>query len=178
MACCPHCGGLLQSKKRVALTQSRLKELLDYNPKTGVFIWRVDRGSKYKAGDVAGSVKPRGVSHIGVDGRPHFAHVLAWLYMAGKYPEGLIDHEDGNPSNNRWKNLREATHAQNGANVGLRKDNTSGFKGVRFRYGKWRASIKTQDRRLHLGTFDTAEEACAAYHKAAEELHGDFARLH
>jgi hypothetical protein len=162
------------------LTQERLKELLSYDPLTGVFLWRVDRGGK-KAGDVAGCRK-RTYTVISVDDRIYRAHLLAWLYMTGKWPNPFVDHRDLDKHNNIWTNLREATKSQNMANVGLIKSNKSGLKGVsRYRagesYGKpWQSHIQKDGKVMHLGHFATKEEAHVAYVIAAERLFGEFAR--
>jgi HNH endonuclease/AP2 domain len=96
--------------------------------------------------------------------------------MTGKWCRVIIDHRDGDPSNNRWDNLRRATVAQNGANKPRHRNNTSGFKGVCRDRGRWRAAIYKNGRRHPLGNFPTPEAAHAAYVKAARKLFGEFAR--
>ena len=88
-----------------------------------------------------------------------------------------VDHIDGNPLNNRRCNLRLATKAENNRNVSMRRDNTSGFKGVsRVSEGnKWMAKIGVNGRQIFLGRFDTAEQAHEAYCAAAVLHFGDFA---
>jgi hypothetical protein len=90
-----------------------------------------------------------------------------------------VDHRDGDSLNNQRHNLRQATHSQNMANIGLRKTNKSGYKGVHWnkRAGKWMSQIRKKGTRIHLGTFTDAEEAARAYDAKAKELHGDFAYL-
>lgn len=94
-------------------------------------------------------------------------------------PDGVyVDHIDGNGLNNRRRNLRLATHAENQRNAALRVDNRSGFKGV-FWYAataKWVAKIQINGASKHLGYFDSAEAAHAAYCAAADLFHGEFAR--
>jgi hypothetical protein len=89
----------------------------------------------------------------------------------------LVDHEDLNKANNQRYNLRIANKSQNQHNQGIRKNNTSGFKGVTWNksFGRWHARIRVNTTRKHLGYFDTPEEAHAAYQKAAIDLHGEFA---
>jgi hypothetical protein len=159
------------------LTAARVHELLTYDPATGIFRWRVSRRGGTKAGDIAGTVNGEGRRMIGVDGERHRAHRLAWLYMTGDWPSGIVDHEDLDPDNNRWKNLRQADQSQNQANAGLRADNTTGAKGVVAMNGKFMARIRHHGQRIYLGTFDTVKEAAAAYAEAAFALHGKFARL-
>lgn len=164
----------------MTLTQERLKQLLRYDPETGLFYWRENRGGR-KAGEIAGCTK-RTYTAISVDDRIYRGHLLAWLYMTGRWPDRFIDHKDLNKHNNAWTNLREATKSQNQANVGLIKSNKSGLKGVsRYRagenYGKpWQSGIRVNGKSMHLGHFSTKEEAHAAYCSAAEKIFGEFAR--
>jgi AP2 domain/HNH endonuclease len=96
--------------------------------------------------------------------------------MTNRWPVEL-DHVNGSRSDNRWCNLREATHSQNRANAQMRTDNTSGFKGVTWlkQTGKWRARIEVNGKRIHLGEYDTRERAFIAYIFAQWKYHGDFA---
>lgn len=164
--------------KRTELTVERLRELLDYNPETGVFKCRCRRG-RLEAGDVAGAVNDRGYRIICCDGEFHRAHRLAWFLSHGRWPDGDIDHINGIRDDNRLANLREATRRQNNGNMRCPRHNTSGVKGVWWhkRGKKWAAGITLPGRRnKHLGLFHSKEEAAAAYLKAAEEHFGVFAR--
>ena len=97
--------------------------------------------------------------------------------MTGEWCSAVIDHRDGDPSNNRWDNLRRATVSQNNANRRLHRNNKCGFKGVvQNPWGRFIASIYKNGRRIHLGMFATPEAAHAAYVAAARELFGEFAR--
>lgn len=89
------------------------------------------------------------------------------------------DHENCNTLDNRRRNLRIATNSQNGANRERLSNNTSGYKGVSWdkRRRKWHAYIYFNKKQIHLGFFDTAEQAYEAYCAAAIRLHGEFARL-
>lgn len=153
------------------LTQARLKELLHYEPETGVFTWLQAR-KRTKAGDVAGYIDG-GYHRIQVDYTTYRAHRLAYLYVHGEMPPGKIDHKDRNPRNNRIDNLRPATNSQNSLNAGLRSNNTSGYKGVHLHTPtqKWLASIVIDQKRYHLGLFNNILDAVAA-RKAAEEAFG------
>lgn len=88
----------------------------------------------------------------------------------------LIDHRDGDGLNNQCDNLRIATHQQNAANRRVCKNNKLGIKGVSFHKGKFRATIMNEGRCIHLGYFDTPENASRRYLEAATEIHGEFAR--
>jgi hypothetical protein len=130
-----------------------------------------------KAGDVAGTLRNDGYCRIKIKGRHYRSHHLAWFYMTGKWCSAMIDHCDGNPSNNRWANLRRATASQNCANRRVHRNNKCGFKGVVWSHiGRWRATVYKNGRKHHLGSFATPEDAHAAYVTAARKLFGEFAR--
>jgi hypothetical protein len=98
--------------------------------------------------------------------------------MKGEWGRPVIDHRDGNPLNNRWRNLRLCSVSENAANRRRLRNNKSGFKGVAFvpERGMWRARISKHGKRYPLGNYATAEEAHAAYVAKARELFGEFAR--
>ena len=150
----------------------RVKELFNYDPETGVFTRRIDSPPRWKAGQIAGSRHSKhGYWIIRFDGRDKLAHRLAWLYVHGEWPTQDIDHIDGNPLNNRINNLRQVSKSVNMQNrKRAHKQSTSGLLGA-YRNGKrWRSSIHIDGNPKHLGTFDTAEAAHAAY-LAAKRLH-------
>lgn len=159
------------------LTQARVKELLDYNPETGVFTWRFSRGGAAVAGGKAGSLNQRGYVALTVDCRKWLAHRLAWLYVHGNCPDG-IDHINGNCADNRIANLRPASQTFNLGNTRKHSNNTSGFKGVTFcrSTGRWMAQISKDRKHTKIGRFDTPEEAHKAYCAKALELYGEFAK--
>jgi hypothetical protein len=166
----------------MTVSVERLRELLTYNPETGVFVWRVKKQGAAGIGLAAGCVKECTPGHpyryIHIDGRLYRAHRLAWFYTHESWPIHVIDHIDGDGTNNRISNLREATPSENGANRGMQANNTSGFKGVSFDIcsRRWRALITVNGRARFLGHFDDPASAHAAYAKAAEQHHGKFAR--
>jgi hypothetical protein len=162
-----------------ALTARRARALLSYDPETGEFRWRLGR-PKAKAGALAGTVNLAGYRVIGVDGRLYLAHRLAWLIERGKWPAHEIDHENGTRSDNRWCNLRPATHAENWRNRPRQSNNRSGYKGVYWhpQSGKWTARIKAGSVDRSLGLFESKEDAARAYARSAKELHGKFAHRH
>ena len=160
------------------LTQARLKELLHYDPETGVFTWRVDRGSA-AAGSVAGGPNSKHLRWmIGINGLRRPRARLAWLYMTGQFPApGLeIDHINRDSFDDRWSNLRVATRSQNLVNRVLPRIRLLP-RGV-FRQTKcetYQASISVNGKSQYLGTFPTPEEAHAAYVAAAKRIYGEFA---
>lgn len=159
------------------LTAERAKELLDYDPETGVFRWKVSKG-RVKAGDVAGRVNNTGYIQIRVDRNLYQAHRIAWLLTRDEWPNLQIDHINGDRADNRICNLRQATKAQNAQNTSKRAHNTSGFKGVSWcrRHAKWHAQLQKNKRRVYLGRFRCPTAAHIAYCKAAKEHFGEYAR--
>ena len=158
--------------KRSLLTPERLRELLHYDPETGLFTWRQRRGSRAPQGGVAGSHDALGYIQIGVDGVGHHAQRLAWLYQKGVWPEFTVDHVNGVPDDNRFSNLRDVSHQSNIQNQRRApRSNTSGFLGVSASGNRWRAAIVVNLRQIHLGCFATPEAAHAAYVEAKRRLH-------
>lgn len=155
------------------LTVDRLRNLLQYDPETGIFTWRKDRRTG-KSGCVAGSAHSKGYVKICVDHRDRLAHRLAWLYVYGELPVGQIDHIDGDKKNNRISNLRQANNSENQQNLhGPKSNKTQGSLGTSYcaKYGKWRAKIKVNGKSKSLGYYQTEPEAYAAYLKGKTELH-------
>lgn len=153
------------------LTQARLKQALHYDPSTGAFTW-VERGCGRKLNAEAGS-QTQGYLKICLDGTAYGAHRLAWLYMTGDLPSLHIDHRNGDRADNRWENLREATKQQNGQNRALSSHNTSGLAGVSWhgKCQKWAAHIHHDRRKVHLGVFESADDAYRAHLAAKSRLH-------
>ena len=147
-----------------SLTAGRLRELLSYDPETGVFTRRVATGrhDRHKAGEPVGWRDPDGYVLTSVDGRDYRTHRLAWLYVHGTWPAAWLDHIDGNTSNNRISNLREATPAQNAQNQRLDcRASKSGLLGAHWNKGRqtWFSRIQYNGRSKHLGNFETPELA-------------------
>lgn len=155
-----------------SLTIERLRELLTYDPDTGVFKRLVSVSSRARAGAIAGCLDVHGYVLIGIDGNLYKSHRLAWLYMFGEWPKAYLDHRDRNKGNNRIENLREATPLENSQNI-VKKNNPHGFMGVSFnkRQGKWWAQIQVNGEKHYLGCFHSPEEASNAYISAKERLH-------
>lgn len=165
------------------ITQQRVKELFEYDPQNGLFYWKKREGNNpfnaQWANKIAGNINNRGYLCMIVDGRKEYGHRLAWLYVYGTMPKEYMDHIDGNTSNNRIDNLREATAVENARNRRGKSRSASGIKGVNFFKPKqrWRAAIRINGKPTHLGYFKTSEEAKEAYRVAATEYYGDFARF-
>lgn len=142
-----------------------------YDPETGLFTSR-------SRGVVVGSISRRGYTKITIGTKRFFAHRLAWLVTHGAWPQQQVDHINGIKTDNRLCNLRLASNAENTINRKKQANNKSGYKGVHFnkKHGKYHAQITICKKCKHLGSFDTAEEASAAYQTAAKEFHGEFAK--
>jgi hypothetical protein len=155
------------------ITQKELKERLHYDPATGIFtcVYVIKQYSR-NIGDQVGSLTNHGYLCTSINKKVYKCHRLAWLYMTGDFPKNFIDHIDGNPSNNAWANLREATPKQNQENVHLRKDNKSGFKGVAWHKAskKWSASLAHNKKHIWLGVYETPEEAALVVKLKRAEL--------
>lgn len=164
------------------ITQPELKEVLSYSPKTGLFTWLVDRRS-YKAGDIAGRSRIiNGVCYqiITLKGYPYEAHRLAWLYMTGEWPN-IIDHINGNGSDNQWANLRNVSRTDNQRNAKLHKNNKWGLPGIFFdsRYDRFNVRIGGIREGEHLTYTNDFFEACCARKSAENRLgyHSNHGRL-
>lgn len=152
------------------ITAERLRELLSYDPETGLFHWRISY-RRTKTGDRAGAFS-HGYVAIMTDGYLNRAHRLVWLYVHGRWPLNQIDHVNGNRADNRLENLREADSKINGQNKQVAQaNNTTGFLGVSFKRKKFRARIKVNGRQLALGSFNTPEAAHEAYLIAKRQHH-------
>lgn len=154
------------------LTPERLREVLEYAPKTGVFIWRVSQG-RVRAGTVAGRIDAKGYRVIGIDGQRYLAHRLAWMYENGVWPVCQLDHRFGNAEGDQMSNLREATPAQNMQNQRRpHRNNKARALGVSVRAGRRpEARIAVGGENFTLGRYDTVEEAHAAYVSAKARMH-------
>lgn len=145
---------------------------LSYDPGTGVFT-RLVGPHKSLIGKPTGLLTVRGYVWVWLGGKRYAAHRLAWRLTTGEWPAQHLDHINGDKTDNRMCNLREATQAQNLQNIrSARPGNPTGLLGVcRRPNGKFSAGITVDHRHHKLGVFETAEEAHAAYVKAKRELH-------
>jgi hypothetical protein len=151
------------------MNQQRLKELLNYDPVTGVFTRKVP----FHGRTLAGSKEANGYWQIGIDGKTYKAHHLAWLYVYGAWPSQDIDHADTNKRNNAIDNLRFISVKQQNENRWWNSNNTSGYRGVHLckMTNRWVAQIKHNYKIFWLGRFNTPQEAYTAYCLAAAKYH-------
>lgn len=159
-----------------ALTQGRLREVLEYFPDSGLFLWRSPtKFHPRMLHKTAGGISS-GYVMIKIDGRKYKAHRLAWLYVSGEWPSSDIDHINGCPLDNRIINLRLASNAQNQANK-CRAHGKELPKGVRrLPSGRFQSRIKVDGEAIHLGTYRSQEEAALAYAYAANHHYRQYAR--
>lgn len=157
----------------IQLTQEFLKQILDYDPKSGVFIWKRSNRVR-KSGEIAGGRTPSGYARVKIGQRHYLAHRLAWIWFYGQWPKYDIDHIDHNPGNNRISNLRDVPHSENMQNqVSAHSNGSTGLLGVSYRKDRdtYKAIISLNGRQKVLGHFKTAPEAHAAYVSAKRAMH-------
>lgn len=153
-----------------------IKDILDYDPETGLLTWRIAptmRRKSRRGGQVAGTMTATGYVAVMLGpGILHRAHRLAWVLAYGAWPQEPLDHINGVRDDNRLRNLRLATSSLNGANKGMQRNNTSGYVGVNFfaQNQKWEARITRRRVTHRLGLFDTAIEAHRAREHFLKEL--------
>ena len=156
-----------------SITQDQLKELLRYCPASGVFVWKLTRGPRAVKGSIAGRINNTGYAQIGIYGKRHSSHRLAYLYMTGEFPPNDIDHINGVKDDNRWCNIRAVTRTENLQNRRLPRSNTSGTIGVTWHKGNkmWRALITINRKQILIGYFHIKEDAVSA-RKSADLKYG------
>ena len=162
-----------QIAKAKTLSANRLRKLLNYNPATGVFRWRVRRGGPKNVGGVAGGIhRPKGYRQISIDGKLYGANRLVWLYMTGKWPKLEIGYINHKTSDTRWANLRAMTPSQRGATSRTR--NKLGVRGVWItksgKYGGWRKKVSRiirHDREGQRGLHQSSQRRLRAIRKCA-----------
>jgi hypothetical protein len=155
------------------MTQDELKKILDYDPETGKFYWKNKPSKRFPAGMQAGSLV-NGYVRIHTNNRQYGAHRLAWLYVYGHEPEHQIDHINGDSSDNRIVNLRQATALENMQNIRKpQKNNSHGTLGITYDTNKnlWRARITVNGKRQYIGKFKFKDDAAQAYIQAKRQLH-------
>lgn len=153
------------------LTAETARALFEYNPETGHLTYRVTKGRRVVQGRRAGCQIRKGYRGVRVEGNMYQEHRLIWLVHFGHWPTDQLDHINGRRSDNRLCNLRECTSAENNQNRKASCTNELGLLGVRKSGKRFFAKIKHNYRDYYLGTFDTPEEAHAAYAGAKAVLH-------
>lgn len=150
------------------MTPEKLRELIEYDPLTGSMKWK-PRESKRWNSNFAGKPALSNLSYEGyltgrMLGKNYKGHRVAWAIHYGEWPSGLIDHINGNPSDNRIINLRVVTAAENVQNLKISKRNTSGEQGISWfaRDGKWWVKIQKDRRAIHIGFYDEMRDAIIA----------------
>lgn len=159
------------------LSSDLVRELYNYDPATGVLTRKIKRGTRWKKGEVAGSLGNNGYYYVSVNSRLYLLHRIVWIYVYGSLPDSDIDHINRNRGDNRIANLRVATRGQNNINSKLQHNNTSGYKGAYYdkRRDCWYAEIWVNNKKRFLGRHTSAESAGMAYKDAARKFFGEFA---
>ena len=154
------------------ITQKRLKELLHYNPDTGILTWIKQYHSRF-IGREAGRLHPNGYRYIKFNRNNYMSHRMAWLYVFGEWPSDQLDHINHIRDDNRIINLRAVSNRINSKNQSIAKNNTHGIIGVYKRNDKWgwRANIHADSKQTNLGTYKSFFDACCA-RKSAEKRYG------
>ena len=154
------------------ITQDRLKELLTYDPESGILLWNKNMKGPARAGSPAGYRRNDGYVEIKIDGQKQYAHRLAWIYLHGEIDGYEIDHIDHDPSNNRASNLRSVASQGNNMNRSIGMRNYSGVMGVFWakHANKWAAQIRHDRKTKHLGYFSSIEQAKIAREAAEKGL--------
>jgi hypothetical protein len=165
---------------RKEVTIEMLREMIDYNPQTGDMVWK-DREGRARGRAIAGKQvgcprQPYRVAHVYRN--QLYVHRIAFALTHGRWPEPFCDHINGDPSDNRACNLREATHSESARNIRGHKRSRSGVKGVHWhaKNRRWCVRIMNNLRNRYFGSFDTIDEAAAVARTVRQELHGEFAR--
>jgi hypothetical protein len=175
----------------IEVTVDIVKELLDYDPATGEFRWK-PRSREWFSSDrswkrwntrytntVAGNIRSDDYRRIQIDKKRYRAQRLAWLYHYEEWPQNHIDHINHQTDDNRIENLRDVTGSQNQWNGSIRSGTTSQYKGVCWdkASNKWKAYIRINGKRTHLGYFEIEIDTARAYDRAALEHFGMYAKL-
>lgn len=165
------------TKPSVEIPTERLFEVFNVDFELGLLFWKIKSAKQIKIGKGLGWKNANGYLMVGLDYKQTMVHRIIWAMKYGVWPKNQIDHINGNKTDNRIKNLREVTNAQNCAN---RKKSSilskTGIRGVFFDKNrkKFRAQITKNGKSTHLGMFMTVEDACAAYIAASQQLHGEY----
>lgn len=153
------------------ITQKELKRIINYDPSTGIFTWKISPRYNINMGDIAGSIDGKGYVRLKISGSIYSGHRLAWFYMLGCWPTE-IDHRNCCKTDNRYVNLRDVPHKENMQNRHSAPANsTTGALGVHVSRDKFVARIKVDGRTRHIGVYNTIREASAAFINVKRALH-------
>lgn len=141
-----------------------LKQILEYNPQTGIFRWVISPSRVVAKGSIAGSVNSRGYLQLQFLGKKYTLHKLAWWFSHGEFTKSRIDHINGDKTDNRICNLRLCNNSENMLNTGLQSNNQSGVKGVCWdkQHKTWCAYAFKNRKKIHLGRFENFDDAVKA----------------
>jgi len=162
-------------KLQSSVSIEEIKARVRFDSETGK-LHRVTASGGSKVGQETGSMSSSGYLGVGICGKAFLCHRIAWLLHYGEWPEFEVDHINGMKTDNRISNLRSATRSENVNNTNLRSDSTSGYKGVNYsnQHGRYRARIVVKGKRMHVGMYDTPEQAHEALCAARNAYHGKF----
>lgn len=168
----------INPKNEKALDADRLRRMVNYDSDTGIMTWRERKRARIIGAEV-GTTLARGYVSVVINYRKYMLHRLVWLYVYGQWPTGWLDHRNGNPSDNRIDNLREATPSQNQYNRRRNRNNKSGCPGVYWQPNrkKWMVQIKGPNgKSVYVGRFNKKDDAYTARRDAEQKYYGEFAR--
>lgn len=167
--------------KETRFSPALVRQLLDYDARRGCFRWRArpdnpQFNARY-TGELAGTLRSDGYRCVSLFNTPFTESRLVWAWVYLEWPDGEIDHRNGDTQDNRIENLRLATRKQNARNQGVRRNNRTGLKGVSYDVARrgYRAQIQFDGKKVNLGTYPTAQGAAEAYREAARVHHAEFA---
>lgn len=166
-------------EKADVLTLELARSLFSYDPLTGELRWKRPPRRGVSA-EPAGCRNSDGYLIVGYKGREYLGIHIIWMLMTGEWPRHIVDHKNRIKADDRWENLRAATHSENNRNANLRKDNKTGVRGVVVppRSRKFEARITVDGRQIGLGRFDFLEQAAQARRSAEIKYFGEFSPLH
>lgn len=165
------------SVKSTRLTAERVRELLDYDPVTGNLQWTSPMPYDPAEGGKAGALGKAGSRYqfrrfVQIDYKRYPAHRVCWLHKTGEWPNGYVVPINGDYDDLRWENLQKLTASEAASRGGVRRGNTSGYRGITWAKDRdrWLAYVTHNYKRIHIGYFKTQEDAIAARDAAVADL--------